>query len=86
MPVISPSGGTFTKKVKVFISDATAGATIYYTLDGSDPTTSSSIYPIGKKKNKGMKLTIGTYTLKAKAVAPGCRDSDIATAVLNVTN
>jgi hypothetical protein len=83
-PVISPNGGTFKKKVTVKISDATAGATIYYTLDGSDPTTSSSIYPAGKK-NKGIKLTgRGSHTVKAKATRNGFNDSDITTAVFQI--
>jgi Fn3 associated len=65
--------------------DATPGATIYYTTDGSDPTAGSSVYFAGKK-NKGFKLAgVGTYTVKAKAVASGYADSDIATAVFNIT-
>jgi chitinase len=88
-PVISPGGGTFKKKVTVRMSDATAGATIYYTTDGSDPTTSSNIYPAAtgkKKKDKGIKISgIGSHTIKAKAVATGFTDSDIATAVFEVT-
>ena len=83
-PIISPSGGMFRKKVTVRISDATAAATIYYTLDGSDPTTASIVYIAGKK-NKGFKLTgLGSHTLKAKAVAPGFNDSAIATAVFDI--
>jgi len=70
----------------VRISDSTAGVTIYYTTDGSDPTSSSSIYPTSKKKDKGIKLGgIGSHTVKAKAVAPGFTDSDIATAVFEIT-
>ena len=83
--MISPNGGTFRKKVTVRVSDTTPGATIYYTLDGSDPTTASSVYSTGKK-NKGIKLSgIGTHTVKAKAVEASYTDSDIATAVFDIT-
>ena len=43
-PVISPAGQTFTGSLSVTITDTTAGATIYYTTDGSIPTTSSNKY------------------------------------------
>ena len=63
--------------------DGTAGATIYYTTDGSDPTTLSSVYPTptGKKKFKGITITgNGQHTVKAMAVAPGLAQSPITTA------
>jgi hypothetical protein len=37
-PVLSPGAETFSGSLSVSMSDATAGATIYYTLDGSTPT------------------------------------------------
>jgi hypothetical protein len=43
-PVISPGSGTFSSMPTVTITDGVAGATIYYTTDGSTPTTSSQIY------------------------------------------
>ena len=43
-PVFSPAGGTYTSTQTVSISDSTPEAIIYYTLDGSDPTTSSPVY------------------------------------------
>jgi hypothetical protein len=43
-PVISPGSGAFTGTKSVTISDALAGATIYYTTNDQTPTTSSAVY------------------------------------------
>ncbi len=49
----------------------TEGAVIYYTTDGTDPTTSSKQY------SAKVKLSAASYTIKAYAVAEGSTDSDI---------
>ena len=43
-PVIRPGGGQFNRSALISITDATPGAQIYYTLDGSSPTTNSKLY------------------------------------------
>ncbi|HWE84765.1 MAG TPA: chitobiase/beta-hexosaminidase C-terminal domain-containing protein [Terracidiphilus sp.] len=61
-PVFTPAAGTYTSIQSVQISSTTPGAAIYYTLDGSTPTTGSARYSTA--------LTIGqTATVKAIAVA-----------------
>ncbi len=79
-PVISPAGGTFTSIQTATISDATPGATIYYTTDGSAPTTSSAVY--------GGAITVSkSETISAVALAPGSSLSAVESAAftLNLT-
>ena len=72
-PTFSPSGGNYLLPQSVSISDASPGVTIYYTTDGSTPTTSSTRYT-------GSILVITTTTIKAIATAPGWSQSSVASA------
>ena len=72
-PAFSPAGGSFTTAQQVTISDGTAGAVIYYTTNGTTPTTSSAVYSSA--------ITVGaSTTLEALAIAPGYTQSAVATA------
>lgn len=76
-PAISPNGGSFVAPTSVSISDATAGAVIYYTTDGSTPTTSSSVY--------STPFTLSaSATVKALAVAPNAVPSTVAVASFTI--
>ncbi|MBR6771728.1 MAG: chitobiase/beta-hexosaminidase C-terminal domain-containing protein, partial [Lachnospiraceae bacterium] len=78
-PVFSPKGGTYTAVQTVTIKTATQGAVIYYTEDGSVPTTSSKVYSKAITVDKNM-------TLKAMAVKEGMKNSQVATAeyIINI--
>jgi hypothetical protein len=76
-PTFSPGGGTYTGSVTVTVSDATSGATIYYTTDGSTPTTSSAVYT-------GALTFTRTTTLNAMAAASGMTNSAVASAIYTV--
>ena len=43
-PVIKPASGTYYDSIEVTITCSTQGAKVYYTTNGSDPTTSSTQY------------------------------------------
>jgi phosphodiesterase/alkaline phosphatase D-like protein len=73
-PVISPNGSTFKKKTTVTLFCATPGAKIYYTLNGTDPSTASAAYQLPFKLNSSV-------TVKAKAIKAGSNDSPIASAI-----
>lgn len=62
----------------VSMADSTAGASIYYTLDGSTPTSSSPAYlaPI---------LVTSTATVKAMAIASGFANSSVASQSLSIS-
>lgn len=71
-PTFSPAAGRYAEAQTVTISCETEGATIYYTLDGTTPTASSTAYSEA--------LTISqTTTVKAIAVKDG-EESEVATA------
>ena len=69
-PTFSPAPGTYTGSVDVTISTTTPGATIYYTKDGSTPTTASLVY-------SGPVHLTTTTTLKAKAFKTGWKASGV---------
>ncbi len=78
MPTFSPAGGTYTSAQSVTLSDATSGATIYYTTNGSTPTTSSTVYT-------GPITVSSTETLEAIAVATGDTNSGVASAAFTIS-
>jgi hypothetical protein len=45
-PQFSPAAGTYSTAQAVNIYDITPGATIYYTTDGTTPTTASAVYTV----------------------------------------
>ena len=75
-PMFDPGSGTYNSAQTVHIL-STTGATIYYTTDGTDPTTSSTPY------NGSIVVSTNT-TIKAIAVKDGLTDSEIATAVYKI--
>lgn len=73
-PTFTPSSGTsFSSTLSVTIADGTPNSTIYYTTDGSTPTTSSAVYSGGITLN-------ASSTIKAIATAKGDNESAVASA------
>ena len=72
-PAFSPAGGTYIGTQSVTITSETKGATIYYTTNGTKPTTSSTKYT-------GAITVSSTTTIKAIAVKDGMKNSEIASA------
>ncbi|REL24778.1 T9SS C-terminal target domain-containing protein [Rhodohalobacter sp. SW132] len=66
--VFQPGGGTYINQVTVELSSATEDATIYYTLDGSEPDDESSVY------STPLQITDLT-TVRAYAVSDDLTDS-----------
>lgn len=78
-PTFSPAAGTYTSAQNVTISTETSGATIYYTIDGTEPTANSSVYSSAISVSSDM-------TIKAMAVANGYDNSAVATAAYTIVS
>lgn len=70
-PVASIKGGSYIGAQSVTLSSGTSGTTIYYTLDGTIPTSQSAKY------TAAISITTGTKTLKAIAIKTGVMPSAI---------
>ena len=77
-PTFSPAPGTYTSGQSVALADATTGAAIYYTTNGTTPTTASTLYssPIAVSS---------TTTINAIAVESGYSSSAVATGTYTIT-
>ena len=77
LPKFSPVSGNYTSEQNVTISCDTEGATIYYTLNGKNPTEDSDVYASPIKVSE-------TTTIKAFATKDGMKNSGIATATFKI--
>lgn len=77
-PTFSPAAGSYITTQTVTISDASAGTTIYYTTNGSTPTTSSPVY--------SSPITVSSsQTISAIAVGGSFTQSPIGSASYIIT-
>ncbi len=78
-PDIIPAGGNFDSFVDVSLSHAEPGVSMFYTLDGTAPTTASTPYT-------GAFTLTSSATVTAFATKAGFADSTAASATFEVTN
>lgn len=76
-PKFSPAAGAYGPTQSVTLSSITPGAKIYYTTDGSTPTTSSTLY-------SGAISVSSTETIKAIASTDGTHNSSVVSATYTI--
>ncbi len=72
-PVFSLPSGTYSGAQALTLSDTTPGAIIYYTVDGTTPTTASPVYAVP------LSIPV-SETVQAIAIAPGLFSSAVVSA------
>lgn len=77
-PTLSVPSGTYTSAQTVVINDSTSGAVVYYTMDGTTPTTGSTQY-------SGAITVSSTETIQAIAIASGYIASPVVSATYTIT-
>lgn len=75
-PTFSPAAGTYAEAQTVTIACATDGATIYYTTDGTEPTSASTQYTDA--------ITVSTATTIKAIAIKGADESTVATAAYHI--
>jgi hypothetical protein len=79
-PTFSPAPGSYVGTQAVTLSDTTPGALIYYTTNGTVPTTASAQYTAGTP------LQISaTTTIQAMAAASGYTNSNVSSGTYTIT-
>jgi hypothetical protein len=78
-PAFSPPSGTYSAAQTVALSETTAGATVYYTTNGTTPTAASTKYG-------GPIKVSATETIQAIAVAAGYTNNVVASATFRIGN
>jgi len=77
-PEFAPVAGTYSSALSVTISSDTTGATIYYTTNGTTPTTGSTLYT-------GAITVSATETVQAIATASGYAQSNVGSAAYTIS-
>ncbi len=77
-PVIQQPAGTYAGSTSVTITDSSAAATVYYTIDGTTPTTASTKY------TAAIPVTV-SETIKAVAYAANLKPSAVVSASYTIT-
>ena len=76
-PVFSPAGGSYGAGFQVTMSSTSPSASIYYTTDGSTPTSGSTLYT-------GPLTVTDTTTFNAIAISEGFLQSAVSTATYTI--
>jgi Malectin domain/Legume lectin domain/Chitobiase/beta-hexosaminidase C-terminal domain/Fn3 associated len=76
-PVFSPVAGSYGAGIQVTIATTTPSASIYYTIDGSTPTSASTLY-------SGPVTVTETTTFSAIAISTGFVQSTVSTAAYTI--
>ncbi|WP_379129104.1 glycoside hydrolase family 3 N-terminal domain-containing protein [Paenibacillus sp. sgz500958] len=78
-PKASPGTGTYNNRISVNLTSKTAGAAIYFTVDGTAPTTSSTLY--------SGPISVNSDTIvKAIAIKDGMNHSDVGEFVYTIAS
>lgn len=77
-PTFSLPSGTYAPGTAITVS-ADAGSTVRWTLDGSDPTSTSPVLPADP-------ILLGPYTIKVRAFRSTAGDSAVASATYALTD
>jgi hypothetical protein len=78
-PTFNPAAGTYTTAQSVTLADTTSGSTIYYTTNGTTPSTTSTKYTAAIPVSM-------TTTIEAIAAASGYNNSAVASATYTISS